>query len=218
MMFNRDDPDQRREGINWLSAAPFGGDDVYLESYRLFYNDPDASARAACAKALGLHGTVEDANLLIVMLEDDQPQVRWQAANGLRRIHSPAAAGPLSTRVSDTTEPDSDVRQAAADALGQYADSGVFNALTRSLEDRNYAVIAAAHRSLVTLTGHDAGLDPRDWSAWARAQQGGLFAGQRPYTYAPYQHPPGFTDTLRFWRKPEALAPQAPRGYEVAER
>ncbi len=219
MMFDRDDADRRREGINWLSAAPFGGEEVYLESYRLFFNDPDPSVRAACAKALGLHGNVDDANLLILMLEDDNPQVRWQAANGLRMIHNPAASAPLTARISDVDEPDSDVRQAAADALGQYAETSVFNALSRALEDRNYAVIAAARRSLVTLTGHDAGLDPRDWAQWADQQpNGNLFAGQQQYTYAPYQKPRGWTDTIRFWRNREPAEPQPPTGLEVAER
>lgn len=219
MMFDRDDADQRREGINWLSAAPFGGDEVYLESYRLFFNDPDPSVRAACAKALGLHGSVDDANLLILMLEDDNAQVRWQAANGLRMIHNPAAAAPLTARINDEDEPDSDVRQAAADALGQYAETSVFNALSRALEDRNYAVIAAARRSLVTLTGQDAGLDPRDWAQWADQQpNGNLFASQQQYTYAPYQKPRGWTDSIRFWREHETAQPQPPTGMEVAER
>lgn len=216
MMFNRDDADERREGINWLSAAPFGGEEAYVESYRLFYNDPDASVRAACAQALGLHGSVDDANLLILMLADDNAQVRWNAAKGLRRIHNPAAVEPLVARIDDTAEPDSDVRQAAADALGQYADVGVYNALARALEDRNYAVIAAAHQSLITLTGHDAGHDPRDWADWAEQQGTDLFAGQQVYTYAPYQKPRGWTDTVRFWREHETVEPQKPTGLEVA--
>lgn len=216
MMFDREDADQRREGINWLSAAPFGGEEAYVESYRLFFNDPDPSVRAACAQALGQHGSVDDANLLVVMLGDENPQVRWQAANGLRKIHNPAAIEPLAALTSDEDETNADVRQAAADALGQYADLSVFNALARALEDRNYAVIAAAHRSLVTLTGHDAGLDPRDWAAWSDQNAGNLFADQQVYTFAPYQKPRGWTDTVRFWRETEELGPQQPTGLEVA--
>ncbi|XAM00789.1 HEAT repeat domain-containing protein [Phycisphaeraceae bacterium D3-23] len=216
MMFDRDDADNRREGMNWLSAAPFGGEDEYVRSYRLFYNDPDPSVRAACAQALGLHGSVEDANLLVVMLGDDNAQVRWNAANGLRMIHHPPAAEALMALTSDEIEPDSDVRQAACDALGQYPEMAVFGALSRALEDRNYAVIAAAKKSLVTLTGHDAGHDPRDWADWSQAQGGSVFANQQVYTFAPYQKPRGWTDTVRFWRDRDEAQPQQPTGHEVA--
>ncbi|MEM9417698.1 MAG: HEAT repeat domain-containing protein [Planctomycetota bacterium] len=216
MMFDRDDPDNRREGINWLSAAPFGGEEEYVKSYRLFYNDPDPSVRAACAQALGLHGNVEDANLLVVMLADEHAQVRWNAANGLRMIHHPPAIEALAALTSDQAEPDSDVRQAACDALGQYPEFAVFSALSRALEDRNYAVIAAAKKSLVTLTGHDAGYDPRDWADWSQQQGGNLFANQQVYTFAPYQKPRGWTDSVRFWREPDEVEPQRPTGYEVA--
>ena len=217
MMFDRDDPDNRREGINWLSASPFGGEDEYVRSYRLFYSDPDPSVRAACAQALGLHGNVEDANLLIIMLSDDNAQVRWNAANGLRMIHLVAAAEPLAKRTNDLTETDVDVRQAACDALGQYADVAVYNALSRALEDRNYAVVEAARRSLITLTGHDAGDDPRDWADWAQTQGSDLFVNQQVYTYAPYQKPRGWTDSMFFWREREEGKPQQPLGIEVAE-
>ena len=43
MTFDRDSADQRRKGIGWIAAAPFGGEDEYLASYRLFINDPDPS-------------------------------------------------------------------------------------------------------------------------------------------------------------------------------
>lgn len=216
MCFDRDDADNRREGINWLSASPFGGEDDYVELYRLFFNDPDASVRAAAGKAIGMHGTPDDANLLIVLLKDDSAYTRWQAARALRQLHNPAAATPLTELLSDQNELDSDVRQAAAEALGQYATDAVFNALVRTLEDRNYAVVAAAHGSLVTLTGHDAGDDPRDWQAWSDANPGELFSQRGTYTYMPYDKPAGWRDTLRFWRERERAQPQEPTGVEVA--
>ena len=217
MTFDKDDADRRREGINWLSAAPFGGEENYVGVYRLMWNDPVASVRAAAARALGAHGSVEDAAQLMLLLEDENLYVRWQAARGLRMIHNPAAAAPLMRLLDDEEELDSDVRQAAADALGQYATRDVFNALTRTLEDRNYAVLIAAHKSLVTLTGYDAGYDPRDWSAWAQDNPETIFRGQQVYTYAPYQRPRGWTDDLLFWRDDETPEPQRPTGIELAE-
>jgi len=218
MTFDREDADRRREGINWLSGSPFGGEPDYVDLYRLFFNDPDASVRAAAARALGMHGTGEDANLLVVLLKDDNAYTRWQAARALRMIHNPVAATPLIALLGDETELDADVRQAAAEALGQYANDAVFNALVRTLEDRNYAVIAAAQNSLVTLTGHDAGDDPRDWLAWSEENPAATFQGQQVYTYMPYDEPESFRESLRFWREHQGAQPQEPTGIEVAER
>ncbi len=75
-MFNLYDPDKRREAVNRLSAAPYGGKDPYLKGYRLLIDDPDPTVRAACATALGLHGDVEDADRLILRLQDEATFVR----------------------------------------------------------------------------------------------------------------------------------------------
>lgn len=193
------DPDNRREGLLWLSSAKFGGEEVYLELYRLFHNDQHPNVRAAAAKALGMHGKSEDAAYLMLLLEDDDPFTRWQAANGLRMIHNPAAAEPLTARLDPSVEEAANVRQAAADALGQYPTIAVFNSLLVALEDRDYAVVDAARRSLIALTGHDAGVDPRDWSAWSSANAGDLFANQQVYTYQPYVRPRYWSDYVTFW-------------------
>lgn len=193
------DPDRRRQGILWLSAAPFGGEDVYLELYRLFHNDPNPNVRAASARALGLHGTTEDAALLMLLVEDDNAFTRWQAANGLRMIHNIAAVEPLVGRLDPLTEPDPNVRRCAADALGQYPTITAFNSLIVALEDRDYSVVEAARGSLRTLTGHDAGLDPRDWSAWSAANANRLFEDQQLYTYQPYVRPRYWIDYVSFW-------------------
>src|SRR5689334_6059915 len=79
MMFSFD-PDTRRQGVTWLAASKFGGEDVYVRSYRMLIDDPDATVRAAAAKALGAHGKVEDALLLVRRLKDPMPYVRWEAA------------------------------------------------------------------------------------------------------------------------------------------
>ena len=193
------DPDNRRQGILWLSAAPFGGEDIYVELYRLFHSDQNPNVRAAAARALGLHGSPEDAALLMLLVEDDNAFTRWQAANGLRMIHNPAAVDPLIRRLDPVVEEDANVRRCAADALGQYPTITVFNSLVVALEDRDYGVVDAARQSLRTLTGHDAGLDPRDWSAWAAENAGRLFEGQQLYTYQPYTRPRYWIDYISFW-------------------
>lgn len=216
MMFNRDDADQRRKGIGWIAASPFGGDEEYLASYRLFVNDPDASVRAAAAQAMGFHGTVDDALLLLVLLKDDDAFVRWQAADALRKIHNPDTVTALVDRLDPEAEEDADTRASAAQALGQYADPVVFARLATALEDRSFTVVVASHRSLVLLTGHDAGLDPRDWSDWS-SRTVNPFANQQPYTYAPYQPTRGwFDEYVTFWNNQDKQ-PETPRGLSRAE-
>ncbi|MEM9020847.1 MAG: HEAT repeat domain-containing protein [Planctomycetota bacterium] len=193
------DPDRRRQGILWLSAAPFGGEGVYLELYRLFHNDPNPNVRAASARALGLHGTTDDAALLMLLVEDEDSFTRWQAANGLRMIHNLAAVDPLVGRLDPLAEEDPNVRCCAADALGQYPSITVLNSLIVALEDRDFSVVEAARGSLRTLTGHDAGLDPRAWAAWSSENANNLFDNQQPYTYQPYTRPRYWVDYISFW-------------------
>ena len=209
------DADRRRQGILWLSAATFGGEDVYVELYRLFHNDPNPNVRAAAARALGLHGSTEDAALLMLLVEDENAFTRWQAANGLRMIHNIAAVEPLIRRLDPVVEEDPNVRRCAADALGQYPTITVFNSLVVALEDRDYGVVEAARNSLRTLTGHDAGLDPRDWSSWAAANGESLFNNQQPYTYQPYTRPRYWIDYVSFWDEIyRNEGPRVPTGLE----
>ncbi len=216
MMFDRDDADNRRKGLNWIAASPFGGEAEYLASYRLLADDPDPSVRAAAAHAIGEHGEVADAMLLAVMLGDDDALVRWQAADGLRKLHNPDAVEALLARLDEDIEEDADTRAATAMALGQYADRVVLGRLTGALEDRSFTVVNAAHGSLIQLTGHDAGLDPRAWSDWA-ATATDPFANQQPYTYKPYQPTRGWIDrNVTFWNNDDK-DPQTPRGLSKAD-
>lgn len=218
--FNMYDADRRRRAIALLSAAPFGGEDAYVRTYRLLLDDPDATVRAACAKALGMHGSVEDVQRLTPLLQDQNALVRWESAKALQRIHDPAAIDPLIRAVQH--DEDADVRMAAAKALGQYAQPRVFDVLLGTLNDHDFGVVAAAHESLVTLTGQDLGTDSRDWLAWSQDHRATLFAHQQRYTYQPYQAPPGLLQRVQFWQSRAVAETRAPVGLEddgaVSER
>lgn len=212
--FNVYDPDRRRAAIANLSAAHFGGEEPYLRTYRLLLDDPDPTVRAACVKALGMHGSVADAKLLIPQLSHEAAFVRWEAAQALQRIHDPAAVGALLTALKD--DGDADVRMAAAEALGQYPEARVFDSLVGALVDRNYGVVQAAGQSLRTLTGQPYGHDPAPWVAWSNQHRNALFAGQRTYSYQPYTKPPGLLDKAQFWRDQDKAPRQIPAGIEAA--
>lgn len=215
MMFNREDADQRRKGITWIAASPFGGEEEYLNSYRLFVTDPDPGVRAAAATALGRHGIVQDAMTLATLLRDDNDLVRWQAADGLRKLHNPETVPALIERLDPDIEGDADTRATAALALGQYPDEIVFSRLTTALEQPDFNVVNAAHRSLTLLTGVDQGLDPLAWADWFD-QTNTPFANQQAYTYTLYDPDRDWFDQyVTFWNNNDGggpKGPQTPRG------
>ena len=211
MMFNREDADQRRAGISWIAASPFGGEEEYLNSYRLFVTDPDPGVRAAAVTALGRHGIVEDAPTLATLLKDEDDLVRWQAADGLRKIHNPAVVPALVERLDPDLEEDADTRATIALALGQYPDRVVFSRLATALEQRDFSVVNAAHQSLRLLTGEDKGLEPQDWAAWFESAAD-PFANQQAYTYTLYEPDRDWFDRyVTFWNNNDGGGPKGPQ-------
>lgn len=208
--FNVYDADLRRRSVSLLSSSHFGHEEPYLRMYRLLIDDQDPTVRAACAHALGLHGTTDDAPVLIALLRDDTGFVRWEAAKALQKIHHADAAVPLMNVLAHDL--DTDVRIAAAQALGQYPTRPVFNALVGALTDHNFAVVQSAAESLSLLTGQDLGTDGGPWLDFSYAHSADLFTDRRQYTYMPYQEPPGKLDKIKFWDKPEPVLPQTPVG------
>lgn len=219
MMYNREDADQRRQGVSWIAASPFGGEEEYLNSYRLLVVDPDPGVRAAVATAIGRHGIVADAPTLATMLADEDDLVGWQAADGLRKLHNPDVIPALVERLDPDVEDDSDTRAAVALALGQYSDRVVFSRLATALEQRDFNVVSAAHRSLILLTGVDQGLEPQAWADWLE-QTENPFANQQPYTYAVYAPDRDWFDQyVTFWNNSNGGAPdgpQTPKGLDGA--
>lgn len=214
--FNVYDADVRRDSINKLAATKFGGEPPYLRLYRLLIDDPDPTVRAACCKALGLHGQVEDVKLLIPRTSDDSTLVRWEAAKALQKIYDPATIDALTTLLAN--DDDADVRQAAATALGQYPTISVYNQLVGALDDRSYSVVDAAAASLQTLTGQDFGSSGSAWLIFARKNSKAVFEHRKQYTWQPYVEPRSFWSKLMFWQKtPAPPEPQVPRGMTPIE-
>ncbi len=208
--FNVYDADKRRDSVAQLAASHFGGEAPYLRLYRLLIDDPDPTVRAACIKALGMHGAVEDADLLKRYLGDPSPLARWEATKALQRVHSPSAVAPLIETMLD--DDDTDVRMGAAGALGQYPESRVFHALVGALDDTDFGVTQTSRQSLHTLTGYDFGTDGSLWLIWAKKRSDTMFEHQQAYLWRPYTKPRGFWDKAKFWKKPHDPAPRLPTG------
>ena len=204
------DADQRRDSINRIAAASFGGEAPYVRMYRLMLDYPDATVRAACVRALGEHGAVRDAALILVRIEDPSAFVRWEAARALQKIHNPVVVGRLIQTLGE--DPDEDVRIAAALALGQHPQPRVFQALVGALNDRSFAVVDASNNSLHNLTGQDLGDDGSAWLNWAKNNHDALFDGQLTYRWQPYVKPIGLLNRIQFWKDNQGAPPRPPRG------
>lgn len=185
MAVNEYSPDDRQSGILLLSNAPWGGSEVYVRMYRLALDDEDAAVRTAAVRALGLHGSPEDAVRISEQLSDPDRLVRWEAARTLQRLHNSAVVAELIRSVDGRNEEEHQVRAAAATALGQYAEQRVLDALILALDDPDLTVNAAARDSLGVLTGEDFGYEPRPWVEFARGTPD-PFADRLSYTYPVY--------------------------------
>jgi len=210
--FNVYDPDKRRNSVNMLSTAPWGGEAPYLKTYRLLVDDPDPTVRAACLRALGKHGEPSDVAAILPYLSDDTDFVRWEAAKALQRLHSPEAVEPLLESLRNDEA--SDVRAAAASALAQYPQPRVFQALIGALNDDNYIVVVESQKAMQTLTGKQFGEDGAEWLAWAEHHENNLFAGQESYYYPQFVAPPTFLDRMQFWKQPKKIVPSKPTGLD----
>lgn len=109
-------------------------------------------------------------------------------------------------------EVDKDTREAAACALGQYADPRALNALIGALNDDELSVSRRARQALRILTGHDSGEEPKDWQAWAAAQSD-PFAGQTKFQYPNFHRDNYWWEYIPFIPGPPNEPSSTPIGY-----
>lgn len=213
MMMDPYNADNRREGTTLISNAPWGGVDIYLSAYRdKVLNEQDPIAKAAAIRALARWGDPEDAVRIIPHLTHENLQVRWESAKGLQRLHNSVAVPDLLKVLRDDAE-HSDVRVAAAIALGQYPEDRVFHGLVAALDARELAINTASENSLHTLTGEHHETDSVRWLAWYNStmQSGDIFADRSEYLFPTYTRDDTFWERVMFWttRHWEQSAPPA---------
>lgn len=143
----------------------------------------------------------------------DHVQVRWEAAKGLQRLHNPSTITELLKILRNESE-HSDVRIAAAVALGQYPEDRVFQGLVAALDARELAINVAAEKSLTTLTGQSLGLDGLRWFAWYNSvgPSNDPFAGKTEYLYPTYVREESMLEKLAFWTNRNFEQPAPPSG------
>jgi hypothetical protein len=216
------DANKRIVGLALLSNAPFGGDEVYLKVYRMALGAPpaekpdsDAGVQAVAARALSLHGTGEDALLVLPLLENSDRRVRTDAVRSLQRLHNPKAIDGLIKRSSALTEEDVDARAESVTALAQYAEPRVLQALLAALSDDSLVVNRAATYSLTTLTGQTLGDDPRAWLDWLSKTRA-PFEKRRQYVYPHFERDRFWYEYIPFIPPPPNEQPGIPAGMNPA--
>ncbi len=164
--FDEKDPDVRRSGIEALSMKKWAMREPYLKMFALRTNpkvETDATVRAVSVRALGRAHATKYQDEINAAMNDPSPVVRCDAATVLVQMPSDKAVLRLQELAIDKEE-SIDVRAAAASALRQYRTDAVYKTLLRALDDDDFTVRDAAHKSLVFLTGQDKGFLPEQWA------------------------------------------------------
>ncbi len=209
------DPNNRYRGTMYLATQRWGGGPEYLQLYVDAIKDEDAGVRSAGVRGLALHGSPEHVPLIIETLTDEDRIVRIDSARALQRIHAPIAVEPLMKAIQADLEESELVRAEAADALGQYAQPRVVDALIAALTDTNLAVNTATRKSLRTLTGQDFELDISAWVNWVRGRED-LFAARSAYVYPAFWRERKVIEYLPFVGQPPVEEPAIPVGFPPA--
>lgn len=227
--------DNRYRGTIILANAPYAGEDVYLELFRDNMRpdrEPYAIVRGAAVRGLAHHGLPDaDVPLLLEALDDEPAvEVRVEIVRALQRLHNPVAVRPLITILTDLDE-NTEMRAMAANALAQYTERRVLDALILALDDDALLINDAALASLRTLTGQDLPPTPQDWFAWlARARD--PFDDRSSYEYPVFSRglkyyewlplipgPPNeVTSTPAGFPEPEYIPPSDPQDPDTRDR
>lgn len=216
------DPAKRAEGTLLLANAPWGGEDPYVELYVDAVKDPDANVRIAGLRGLARHGSPENAEIIAACLFDENVLVRREAARALQRIHNPEVVpsllvairepDPSPTARNTDTEKDAEVRAAAANALGQYAENRVVVGLIDAMADSQLSVNYNALESLRTLTGQNLGYDQKAWQEWYSGVET-AFAARQAYEYPVFQRDAAWYEYLPLVPSPPNEPEDAPVGF-----
>ena len=161
--FLSNDPDTRREGIEYFSRRRKGLQEPYLKAYAAMTLDTHPSVRSAAVAALGRAGDAKYLKQVLAALEDKHSaDVRADAAAALDTVVGEQAVGPLTQHaVGDT---DLDVRIRCIRALRHYKRRDVLDTLVECMRDDRFGMRHAARESLREMTGCDGEYDAVRWS------------------------------------------------------
>jgi hypothetical protein len=161
---DKENPDNRRDGIMGLVARPWGETPVYTKAYAEISGDSsqDSLVRATALRALNRSRVRQYTPLYITQLTDPSPLVRLEACKALNRMPDVNAV-PQLMKMIGRIEEDKDVRIAATEALRHYKQLEVARALVKLLNERDFGIAWQARRGLTDITQKNFGYDEAAW-------------------------------------------------------
>ena len=157
------EPAVRAAAVRWLADDPAEGVGAALRG-RL--GDRDGEVRALAIDALVARG--DPGPELASFLADPDWRVRLSALEGsvVGTPELPGGGGATVALLHGLDDAVWSVRFLAAELSGRVPDARLLPALVRCLSDPRHRVTAAAHESLVALTGIPFDPDPEVWTRW----------------------------------------------------
>ena len=140
-----EDAEMRREGVNILRrVARF--DPEARAAIRALLSDPSSRVREQAAQKLRDLKDKASAPQMVALLADPYARARFRAIQALGAMEAHEAAPEIGRNL--ISDPDDQVRRAAADVLGRLKSPAATEFLTEALKDRNEAVRGQAIASL----------------------------------------------------------------------
>lgn len=128
----------------------------------VYSQDPSPAMRSELIRTLAYLPTSTAQRGLAEALQDEDPDVRTAACQGLARVRGEESLRLLA-KTADNTDENLDVRIAAVRGLGNYKDDAAMQALGVALEDSDPAIQKVAIESLRHNTGRDYGHSVPAW-------------------------------------------------------
>jgi hypothetical protein len=212
------DANKRYQGLSVITGAPYASEASYVQLFEDRLNDSDPGVRALAARALGSHGSPDNALSIAKLLTTDaDATVRIESARALQRLHNPAVVESLFTALDPAKESDIRVRTEAASALGHYGEARVVERLIAAMSDESLPVNLRVQSSLRTLTGHDFGTSQQAWQAWYTQNESALASGGG-YTYPTFSRGKRWFEYVPFVPGPPNESTGVPAGVLPAGR
>lgn len=173
--------DERRKAVDALASGRAATEEWAVKAFdSIARTDVDSMVRVAALRGLRRSMSAATVPTLVKLLTPGTPPadarpapgpVRWEAMQLLRDIgrdgnvpadRQSAVAEVLVQRAE--RDPDRNVRIAAVEAMGDYRETRVTQALLAALKDRDFAMQSAAEGSLRRITGESHAYDAEEWS------------------------------------------------------
>jgi len=200
-----EDPDLRQKGISILNRKGYQGlpkTEEYVRTMADFRAERSAVVRGAAIRAQARAADDPEAvETLIGVLIDRDPYVRAEACVVLGELGEKQAIDPLIDALR--ADSSSDVRAAAADALGAFHEKKAALALAEFVGDEDFLVAYCCLEGLRENTGEDHGYSSKQWTDWINASEDPFAnAGRKPAGPVKPEDQRGYRlkKWLLFWR------------------